>query len=278
MPPFPYLGFGIGLRPQYYQAILQSSPAIDWFEMISEDYFVAGGRHLHYLEQIRQRYPLVMHGVSLSIGGTDPLNKEYLTQLKKLAHRVEPRWISDHLCWTGVEGSNSHDLLPLPYTEEALQHVVARVHQVQDFLGRQILLENVSSYITYRQSQLTEWEFLTAVAEQADCYILLDINNIYVNAFNHGFDPDHYLNAVPVDRIVQFHLAGHTNLDTHLVDTHDHNIIPSVWELYSRAIGRFPRASVMIERDDHIPPLPELLLELEQARATAADIISLETA
>ncbi len=216
---------------------------------------------------------MVMHGVSLSIGSTDPLNKNYLTQLKQLAERVQPQWMSDHLCWTGVGGKNMHDLLPLPYTEEALTHVVDRIKQVQDFLGRQILMENVSSYITYKDSELTEWQFLTAVAEQADCLILLDINNIYVSAVNHGFDCHDYLYGVPRHRLQQLHLAGHTNKGDHLIDTHDQTIITEVWDLYADAVRHFGRVSTMIERDDNIPEFPELFAELQQAKNIAEKLL-----
>ncbi|TAM44516.1 MAG: DUF692 domain-containing protein, partial [Gammaproteobacteria bacterium] len=239
----PALGFGLGLRTDHYEAILAGTPQVDWFEIISENYMVPGGKPLHFLDRVRERYPLVMHGVSLSIGSTEPLNRDYLRQLKQLADRVQPAWMSDHLCWTGVHGKNMHDLLPLPYTEEAVAHVAERVQQVQDFLGRRILLENVSSYVTYKQSAMTEWEFLNAVVEQADCLILLDVNNIYVSSFNHGFDPLDYLNAVPTERVQQFHLAGHRNLETHIIDTHDEPIVDPVWELYRAAVRRFGRVS-----------------------------------
>lgn len=285
----PALGFGLGLRPAHYEAILadgiearaapqgsgdcglESRPRVDWFEIISENYMVPGGKPLHFLDRIRERYPLVMHGVSLSIGSTDPLNRDYLRQLKQLAERVEPRWISDHLCWTGAHSKNMHDLLPLPYTDEAVEHVAGRVRQVQDFLGRRILLENVSSYVTYKQSAMPEWEFLGAVVERADCLLLLDVNNIYVSSFNHGFDPLEYLNAVPVGRVQQFHLAGHRNLETHIIDTHDEPIVDPVWELYAAAVRRFGTVSTMIERDDNIPELAELVAELAEARRIAAE-------
>ncbi len=270
----PALGFGLGLRTDHYEAILAGAPPVDWFEIISENYMVPGGKPLHFLDRVRERYPLVMHGVSLSIGSTDPLNRDYLRQLKQLTDRVQPAWMSDHLCWTGVHGKNMHDLLPLPYTEEAVEHVAARVREVQDFLGRRILLENVSSYVTYKQSAMTEWEFLNAVAERADCLILLDVNNIYVSSFNHGFDPLDYLNAVPVGRVQQFHLAGHRNLDTHIIDTHDEPIVDPVWELYRAAVRRFGRVSTMIERDDNIPPLEDLLAELGYARHIASEVLN----
>ncbi|MGE5625917.1 MAG: DUF692 domain-containing protein [Bacillota bacterium] len=272
-PARPYLGFGLGLRIDHYDAILAERPAVDWFEIISENYMVDGGKPLHYLDRIRALYPMVMHGVSLSIGSLDPLNMDYLKRLKALTGRVQPRWISDHLCWTGVAGKNLHDLMPLPYTEEAVNHVAARVRQVQDYLGRQILLENVSSYVTYTQSAMTEWEFLSAIAEAADCLILLDVNNIYVSSSNHGFDPRTYLRGVPAGRVYQFHLAGHTHNGNIIVDTHDQPIIDGVWELYAEAVRHFGYVSTMIERDANIPPLPELLAELEQARRIAEPIL-----
>ena len=265
----PFLGFGLGLRPEHYPAVLEDRPAVDWFEIISENYLVAGGRPLYFLDRIREHYPMVMHGVSLSIGGCDPLDPGYLAALKRLAARVEPAWISDHLCWTGIDGRNLHDLLPLPYTEEAIAHVAGRVGQVQDCLGRQILLENVSSYVTYTDSRISEWEFLSAVAERADCHILLDVNNVCVSAHNHGFDPLAYLDGVPPGRVRQIHLAGHSHNGSLIVDTHDHPVPDPVWALYAEAIARLGPVSTMIERDDDIPPLETLLAELAQARSLA---------
>jgi uncharacterized protein (UPF0276 family) len=263
-------GFGLGLRTQHYEAILSEPQPIDWLEVITDNYLVPGGKPLYYLERARERFPLVMHGVSLSIGSTDPLDLQYLAEVRALASRLEPHWISDHLCWTGIEGNNVHDLLPLPYTEEALTLVVDRVGQVQDALGRQILLENVSSYLTYRSSDMTEWEFLREVAERSDCALLLDINNIYVSSVNHGFEPLNYLKAIPRERVRQFHLAGHSDLGGHLIDTHDHPIVEPVWNLYRAALDEFGPVPTMIERDDNIPELPELLAELQVARDIAA--------
>lgn len=263
------LGFGLGLRTDHYHDIVKQKPAIDWFEIVSENFMVAGGKPKYYLHKIREHYPMVMHGVSLSIGSTDPLNKDYLTALKTLAEEVQPAWISDHLCWTGVDGTNSHDLLPLPYNEESIHHVVTRVKQVQDFLGRSILLENVSSYLTYNDSTLTEWEFLAAIAEEADCFILLDINNIYVSARNHGFQALTYLDGIPPERVIQFHLAGHTDQGRYVIDTHDQPIADPVWELYGEAVKRFGRISTLIERDDNIPTLAALVDELNHAREIA---------
>lgn len=270
----PPLGFGLGLRVDHYDAILSQRPAVDWFEALTENYLVPGGKPLHYLTRIRERHPVVMHGVSLSIGSTHPLDREYLSQVKALAARIEPEWISDHLCWTGVAGRNLHDLLPLPYTEEALANVVARVRTVQDILGRRILLENVSSYVSFRDSRLTEWEFLKAVAESSDCLILLDVNNIYVSSVNHEFDPHDYLNAIPVERVQQMHLAGHENHGDYLIDTHDHPVPDPVWDLYSAAVRRFGNVSTMIERDANIPPLEELCAELAAARSVAAQALA----
>jgi uncharacterized protein (UPF0276 family) len=264
-------GFGLGLRPAHYAALLGESHAVDWLEIVTENYLVPGGKPLDYLERLRARFPLAMHGVSLSIGGTDPLDREYLDGVKALARRIEPAWISDHLCWTGVEGRNLHDLLPLPYTEEALHAVATRIAEVQDVLGRQILLENVSSYLEFGASDMSEWEFLSEVARRADCAILLDINNVYVNSVNHGFDASRYLRAVPKERVRQFHLAGHSDTEGHLIDTHDHPIAAPVWALYAQAVALFGPVPTMIERDDDIPPLGELVAELDVARAAAAN-------
>ena len=263
------LGFGLGLRPDHYHAVLEGSPAVDWFEIISENYMVPGGRPLYFLDRIRERYPMAMHGVSLSIGTTDALNFDYLRELKALAQRVRPAWISDHLCWTGVDGINLHDLMPLPYTEEALRHVAMRVRQVQDFLGCRILLENVSSYVSYPHSQMQEWEFLAHLTEEADCDLLLDVNNIYVSSVNHGFDALEFLHGVPAQRVRQMHLAGHTRQGECLVDTHDQPVPEEVWKLFTVASQRFPNVATMIERDGNIPALAELVAELDHARAIA---------
>jgi uncharacterized protein (UPF0276 family) len=269
----PFLGFGLGLRPQHYAEILDGNPPVDWFEVISENYMVGGGQPLAILEQIRARYPIVMHGVSLSIASTAPLDPEYLQALKTTAARFEPRWVSDHLCWTGVHGVNLHDLLPIPYTNEALDHVVNRVHKVQEVLGRALTLENVSSYVEFAQSEMTEWEFLSELTRRTGCWLLFDVNNVFVSAFNHGYDPLTFINGIPADRVVQFHLAGHSDMGDYLVDTHDHPVRPEVWDLYKAALHRFGPVSTMIERDDHIPPLAELIEELEEAGAIAASIL-----
>jgi uncharacterized protein (UPF0276 family) len=264
-------GFGLGLRAQHYEEIANGEPAVDWFEIISENYMVGGGRPLAWLDRIGERYPLAMHGVSLSIGSTAPLDRAYLVELKALAKRIEPALISDHLCWTGTGGRNLHDLMPLPHTDEAVRHVVGRVREVQDFLGRQILLENVSSYVDYRHSAVPEWEFLNAVAAEADCLILLDINNIYVNSRNHGFDPLRYLRGVPAERVQQLHLAGHSRSGELLIDTHDRPVPDPVWALYAQALAILGPRPTMIERDDAIPPLADLVAELECARRISAD-------
>ena len=243
---------------------------MDWFEALSENYMIPGGRPLHNLDRIRECYPVALHGVSLSIGSSAPLNTSYLRDLKALAKRIEPAWISDHLCWTGVGGHNLHDLMPLPYTEEALKHVARRVRQVQEILERRILLENVSSYVAYRSSTMTEWDFLATLARDADCDILLDVNNIYVSAFNHGFDALKFLDAMPPRRIRQIHVAGHEHCGDIIIDTHDAKVIDPVWDLYAAAIRRFGPVPTMIERDDRIPPLGVLVRELDHARAVAA--------
>lgn len=270
----PHLGFGLGLRSEHYQDLLDHDANVDWLEIISENYMIEGGKPLHYLDRICEKYPIVMHGVSLSIGSVDPLNMDYLQALKKLAQRANPKWISDHLCWTGTQGINLHDLLPLPYTEEALQHLVSRITQVQEFLGRRILMENVSSYLNYQHSTISEWEFLSEVAKRADCLILLDINNIHVSAVNHHFDPLTYLHAIPAERIQQIHLAGHLNKGDYIIDTHDHEIVDAVWSLYAESIKRFGHISTMIERDDDIPPLNTLLSELEKARLISSELLA----
>ena len=266
----PFLGFGLGLRTEHYNTILETKPQVDWFEALSENYMIPGGKPLDYLDKIRADYPVVMHGVSLSIGSTADVDYSYLRDLKKLADRIQPAWISDHLCWTGVHGQNMHDLLPLPYTIETAKHVAERVKIVQDYLGRQILLENVSSYASYIDSNMTEWEFITQIAEAADCLLLLDVNNIYVSSFNHNFDAKAFIDGVPAKRIQQIHLAGHNNHGDYIIDTHDAPVIDPVWDLYEYAIARFGQVSTMIERDDKIPALEELVEELEIARKIAS--------
>jgi uncharacterized protein (UPF0276 family) len=270
----PSLGFGLGLRTQHYEAVLNDRAGIDWVEILTDNYLVPGGKPLHYLARIREQFPIAMHGVALSIGSTEALDREYLGQVRSLAARFEPAWISDHLCWTGVADRNTHDLLPLPYTEEALRHVIERVGIAQELLGRRLLLENVSSYVSFSASTLAEWEFLRAVAEEADCFILLDVNNVYVSAVNHEFDPLVYLDAIPAERVQQIHLAGHDDRGAYLIDTHDRAVAAPVWDLYVAAISRFGAICTSIERDAAIPPLAELLAEVETARSLSRRTLS----
>ena len=269
---YPGLGFGLGLRVEHYEALMSPQPAVEWLEVLSENFMVEGGRPLQKLARFRERYPLVMHGVSLSIGSCDPLDMDYLRRLKALAHNVEPAWISDHLCWTGVDGAQLHDLMPLPFTEEGLRHVSERILRVQDFLGCRLVLENVSSYAEFQCAEMSEWTFLAELARRADCLILLDVNNVYVSSRNHGFDPYEYLRNIPVDRVQQFHLAGHSDEEALVIDTHDAPVVSAVWALYEAAAQRFPGVSTLIERDASVPPLETLLAELEQARALAAPL------
>jgi len=264
---WPVLGCGVGLRAEHYETITTEWPRMDWFEAISENFMDTGGRPLRLLEAVRQRYPVALHGVSLSIGSTDPLDDAYLERLKALADRIDPAIVSDHLCWTGVDGEQLHDLLPLPCTEEAVEHVATRVRRVQAHLGRRILLENISSYVTYQHSTMPEWEFLTQVARRADCGILLDLNNIYVNAFNHQFDPLEFLRHIPGELVGQFHLAGHTDHGTYLFDTHSRPVIDQVWSLYRAALERWGPVTTLIEWDEDIPPFLRLAEEAARARA-----------
>lgn len=266
----PSPGFGLGLRPDHYREFLAGPQRVDWLEIISENYMVPGGKPLAMLDAIRADYPMVMHGVSLSIGSDEPLDMDYLAALKALERRVEPLWISDHLCWTGINAHNTHDLLPLPYDAPALDCVVGNIGRVQDILGRRILIENPSSYVTFRSSDRSEWEFLAEMAERADCLLLLDVNNIYVSARNHGFDPLDYLRGLPAGRIQQIHLAGHSDMGDYVIDTHDAPVCDAVWDLYATAIGMFGPIATMIERDDDIPPLADVIAELDRARTLAA--------
>jgi hypothetical protein len=261
------------LRRPHYAEVIAERPAIDWFELITENFMVAGGPPLEVLEQVRANYPIVLHGVSMSLGSADPLNREHLRGVAELAGRCEPAWISDHLCWTGIGGRNLHDLLPLPYTEETVVHVAGKIRQAQEMLGRHILIENVSSYFSYTHSSMTEWEFVGAVAEAADCGILLDINNIFVSAFNHRFDAQNYIDGIPIDRVGQFHLAGHSDHGSYLLDTHDHPIRPEVWTLYDYAVRRFGAGSTLIERDDNIPPFAELQAEAMEAHRRSSSAL-----
>lgn len=266
-------GFGLGLRPCYHEDALAPDCAVDWFEIVSENYMVDGGRALHTLDRIAERYPLAMHGVSLSIGGRDPLDRDYLRRLAVLARRIRPALISDHLCWTSGDGTHLHDLLPLPQTVEAVRHVATRVRQAQDALGKQLLLENVSSYLRFAGDALDEAQFLSAIVSESGCALLLDVNNLYVNGHNHGFDPRAMLDALPAGSVKQIHLAGHS-VDALgsglLIDTHDHPVCDEVWDLYAHAVHRFGEVPAMIERDDNFPPFAELMGELARARSTAA--------
>ena len=262
-------GFGLGLRTDHYRDFIDASPRVDWLEVISENYLVPGGKPLYFLDRIRRDYPMVMHGVSLSIGGTDPFDADYLKQLKALVERIQPAWISDHLCWTGTASLNLHDLLPMPYTRAALRHLTARLQQVQDYLGRPLLMENVSSYVTYQSDEMSEWEFIAELAMCSGCDLLLDVNNVYVSSVNHGFDPHVFIDAMPTRHVRQIHLAGHEDHGSYIIDTHDHPVCDAVWDLYAYTIRRLGMVPTMIERDDNIPPLAELITELDAARRLA---------
>lgn len=262
----PNLGVGIGLRTCHYTHIVEHNPTIDWFEILSENYMQTAGRPLYYLDAVTSKYPIVMHGVSMSVGSTDPLDRGYLAELRSLRDRTGARWVSDHLCWTGVAGKSTHDLLPLPYTEEALRHVVDRVRAVQDFLGAPLALENPSTYVEFAGAQMREWEFLGRLAEDSDCALLLDVNNVFVSAYNHGFDPHTYLDAVPFDRVVQFHVAGHTHHGTHIIDSHIGPVVDAVWRLLGEAYARSGGASVLLEWDADIPSFEVTYAEALRAK------------
>ncbi len=267
-------GFGLGLRPPFYADAAAGKVPVDWFELISENFMVAGGKPLRILKSVRQHYPVALHGVSLNLGGADPLDTSLLDELDALVQRAEPLWVSDHLCWTRQGEHYLHDLLPLPYTEEVVKHVARRIGQVQDRLGQRILIENVTSYFEFAAGTLSEWDFLSAVAECADCFILLDVNNVFVSARNHGFNPSRYLDGIPVTRVRQIHLAGHSASGPLLIDTHDHPVAEAVWSLYSEAVRRFGPVGTMIERDDKYPPLSELLQELDRARSVHREVLA----
>jgi len=262
----PDLGTGIGLRTVHFGEILAGKPALDWFEVLSENFMDTGGRPLFVLDQVVERFPVALHGVSLSVGSTDPLDRGYLQKLKALAKRTRARWVSDHLCWTGVLGRNTHDLLPLPYDKATLRHVTRRVRQVQDALERPLVLENPSSYLEYERSTMTEWEFLSELCDATGCGLLLDVNNVYVSSYNHGYDPRQYVDGIPADRVVQVHLAGHTNEGTHILDTHSGRAIPQVWKLYERLVARTGPVSTLYEWDADIPPLATVVREAAKAR------------
>jgi uncharacterized protein len=273
---FPQLGLGVGLRTPHFGYLLRHRPPVDWLEIISENFLDSHGRPRYVLEQLAETYPIVMHGVSLSIGSTDPLDFDYLKKLKALAASVGARWVSDHLCWTGVAGRNTHDLLPLPMDEPTLKHVAERVRIVQDFLERPLVLENPSSYATFRRSTLSEWEFLSRLAEATDCRLLLDVNNVYVSSCNHDFDPLEFVRGVPHERIVQFHLAGHTACGTHLVDTHDGPVIDPVWDLYREAHQLTGGVATLLEWDARIPEFPVVHAEVLKARRVLADELTVK--
>ena len=264
-------GFGLGLRTAHYADFLAQPQPLDWLEITTDNYLIDGGKPLAVLDSIRRDYPLVMHGVAMSIGAAQGVDLAYLRQVKALAARIEPLWVSDHLCWTGPGPEQLHDLYPLPYTDASARHVVAQIHRAQDVLGRRLVIENVSSYIRYREDSASEWQFLSHIAHEADCLLLVDVNNIYVSSVNHGFDPLHYLHALPAHRVQQIHLAGHSDNGDHIIDTHDHPVAPAVWALYAQACEHFGSVATMVERDDHIPPLAELLAEVATARQIAAE-------
>ena len=262
----PDLGFGLGLRSAHFDYILKQQPAVDWFEVITENFLDSGGWPRYVLDWVAERYPVVLHGVSLSIGSTDPLDHAYLRKLKQLAEETRAAWVSDHLCWTGVAGRNTHDLLPLPLNEATLRHVIQRVHVVQDALERPLIVENPSSYLTFTSDTLREWEFLTRLAEETDCGLLLDVNNVYVSSVNHGFDAQAYINAVPAERIVQIHLAGHLHCGTHIIDTHDDFVSAPVWQLFRQAYQRTSGVATLLEWDANLPAFSVLQAELVKAQ------------
>lgn len=262
----PKAGLGLGLRNVHFEHILTKWPRVDWFEAISENFMDSGGQPRHVIQKVAQRYPVVLHGVSLSVGSIDPLNMGYLAKLRALADEVSPLWISDHLCWTGVLGHNSHDLLPLPLTEESLVHVSERVHRVQEFLGRPLILENPSTYVRFAHSTIEEPEFLRQLSDATGCGLLLDVNNVFVSCFNAGTDPASYIEAFPTDRVVQMHLAGHQDCGTHIIDTHDRPVRPDVWELYRLAWARTGGAATLLEWDGNIPSFAECHEELLKAK------------
>jgi uncharacterized protein (UPF0276 family) len=266
------LGVGIGLRSPHYPHILEHWPQLDWFEVLSENYMHTGGRPLDVLERIAERYPVALHGVSMNIGSTDPLDADYLRELVALRDRCGARWVSDHLCWTGVDGINLHDLMPLPHTEEALRHLVPRVRQVQDALGQPLVLENPSTYVEFDCSSMSEWEFLAALARETGCGLLLDVNNVFVSCSNHGWDADAYLENAPWDHVVYFHLAGHTRYPTHLLDTHDSHVCDEVWQLYAKAHQLSGGRSTLLEWDARIPSFDEVRAEAWKAKAHRGEL------
>ncbi len=264
---FPDLGLGVGLRATHYAHILSQRPQVGFFEVLTENYLDTGGRPLFVVDRIAELYPIVMHGVSMSVGSTDAIDFDYLRKVKALADRLRAVWIGDHVCWTGVLGRNTHDLLPLPYTEETLAHVVARIRTIQDVLERPLVLENPSTYLEFAPSSMPEWEFIARMAEAADCGLLFDVNNVYVSAFNHGFEADAYVDAVPADRVCQYHLAGHTHKGTHILDTHSDHVVDPVWRLYGRSIHRTGPTATLLEWDANIPAFEVVHAEVLKARA-----------
>jgi uncharacterized protein (UPF0276 family) len=262
----PNLGFGVGLRSAHFAYIEEHLPPVDWFEVIPENFMDSGGRSRAMLDLVAANYPVVVHGVSLSVGSTDPLDLGYVEKVKRLADEVDAVWVSDHVCWTGVLGLNTHDLVAIPFTEESLTHVVERVRIAQEVLERPLVLENPSTYVTYTASSMSEWEFLARMSEDADCGLLVDVNNVFVSSVNHDFDPVAYLEALPHERIVQMHLAGHTDKGTHIVDTHDRPVADAVWDLYAEAVGLTGEVSTLIEWDEQLPPFPEVHAEVLKAR------------
>ena len=263
---FPYLGYGLGLRTEHFDEILKHQPQVDWFEIISENFIDTEGYPKFVIQKIAEQYPIVMHGVSLSIGSTDPINFDYLKKIKKLATEIDAKWVSDHLCWTGILSKNAHDLLPLPLTEESLLHVVNRIKQVQDFLERPLVLENPSSYVQFQEDSFTEYEFISEMANASDCRLLLDLNNVYVSSFNHNYDALTYIKSLPLDKVVQFHLAGHTHKGTHIIDTHDNHVVDDVWDLYKETIQYTGQVSTLLEWDANIPDLTVLQAEVLKAK------------
>jgi uncharacterized protein len=262
----PNPGLGLGLRSKHFNYILESNPKVDWFEIISENFMDSGGRPRQVLRRIAERYAVVMHGVSLSIGSTDPLNLEYLKKLKNLAAEINPLWISDHLCWTGINGLNTHDLLPVPLTEESLKHICRRVRQAQDFLERPLVFENPSTYLTFKQSSIAEYDFLRFMTEETGCFLLLDVNNVYVSSFNNDFDPEHYIQKIPHDSVVQMHLAGHRHCGDYIIDTHDQRVTSDVWKLFTLAWQSTGGAATLLEWDTSIPDFEDYHAELLKAK------------
>lgn len=260
------LGFGLGLRSQHYDYVLEHQPAVDWFELITENYLAPGGRPRAILHKIRAHYPVVLHGLSFNIGSTEAPDQHYLKQLKTLINDIQPAWVSDHICWTGLHGKTSHDLLPIAYNQETLSQVADKVNRIQDVLQQTIVLENPSVYLQFRSASMSEPDFINALTVQTGCRILLDVNNVYVSCFNLGQDPYAHISALKNNCVQQFHLAGHTHNGNHIIDTHDHPVSDPVWELYAHACQHFGETATLLERDDHIPPFPELMAELDMAR------------